>query len=126
MNSAARLALRRVRGHCCKLPACNTTTTSSRRSTSRLATTWACADAQLEALSEVKDAEVMDARGQQHLAIPLLQRAVNICETSMGKEALLTQAANRRLGLTLYRAGRLAEAEVSAVLVMSKLLHASE
>ncbi|KAG5191083.1 hypothetical protein JKP88DRAFT_347507 [Tribonema minus] len=31
----------------------------------------------------------------------------------MGKEALLTQAANRRLGLTLYRAGRLAEAEAA-------------
>jgi hypothetical protein len=76
------------------------------------AASWCAADVQLEALSETQEAEALCAQGRHAQAVPLLNRAVDICATAMGADSSLTQAAQRRLGRTLYDAGFLPDAEV--------------
>jgi Tetratricopeptide repeat len=80
---------------------------------------WNAADAQLKALSETQEAQVFAAQGRHAQAVPLLNRAVDICATAMGAESSLTQAAQRRLGRTLYDAGLLPDAEVRAAVALN-------
>jgi hypothetical protein len=76
---------------------------------------WNAADAQLEALSETQEAQVFSTQGRHAQAVPLLNRTVVICATAMGADSSLAQAAQRRLGRTLYDAGFLPDAEVRVV-----------
>ena len=73
---------------------------------------WANADIQLETLSEVREATQMNASGNFDLAIPLLQRSIEILRRSLGKENVMTQAARRRLGMTYFWAEKFDIAEV--------------
>lgn len=54
------------------------------------------ADAQLVSLQEVSTAADLAALGRRSEAAPLLERAVEICSSSMGKDSALTQAALHR------------------------------
>ena len=67
---------------------------------------------QLDSLPEVQEASRLCAHGKHASALPLLQRVVEICSSTMGATSSLTQTAQLRLGSTYFALSDLRSAEV--------------
>ena len=68
---------------------------------------------QLDSLPEVQEASRLCAQGKHAAALPLLQRVVEICSSTMGATSSFTQAAQLRLGSTYFALSDLLKAEVT-------------